>query len=123
HRHKCRETQRAESLRNRRAESQQPHGIEDEMTEIGMDERIGDERPDVGYPTSGPSHIGKHAEIVTRRDEGEEQEKLARLLRGQPEHEQQLNKHEYGEHYDYCRGHVEHPFAAGLIEHGCCWIY
>jgi hypothetical protein len=69
-RHETRKSQRSESLCNRGAECQQPHGVEEQMAEIGVDERIGDERPDVGCPTSRPGDVGEHAGVVACGDEG-----------------------------------------------------
>jgi hypothetical protein len=87
------------------------------MAEVGVDERVSDERPDVGCPTSRPSKVGEDAGIVTCRNEGKEQQKFGRLFWGQYEHEQELNERENGKQHDYGRRYVEHPFAAGLIEH------
>jgi hypothetical protein len=87
------------------------------MAEVGMDERIGDERPDVGCPPSGPSKVGEDACVVTCGNESKEQQKLGRLFGAQCEHEHELNEREDGKQRDYGRRYVEHPFAAGLIEH------
>src|SRR2546430_4031786 len=63
HGHEREETPRSESLRHRRAERQQPYGIEDQMAEVGMDERVSDECPDVGGPTSGPRDVRQDAGV------------------------------------------------------------
>jgi hypothetical protein len=88
------------------------------MAEVGVDERVSDECPDVGGPTAGPRDVRQHTGVVTRGNEREQQQKLGRLLRRQHEHEDRLDDPEHDEQRDHDRGHVEHPFAARLIEHG-----
>ena len=83
-----------------------------------MDQRIGDEDPDVGWPASGPDHVGQHAGVIAGRNEGKEQEKLGRLLRREEEHEDGVDEPDHRQQRDHDRGHVEHSFAAWLIEHG-----
>ena len=57
HREKSEKAPGAEAARHRRAEREQPDRIEAEMHEIGVDQRVGDEGPDVGRksrPASAP---------------------------------------------------------------------
>ena len=94
------------------------------MAEIGVDQRIGDERPDVGRPAARPAHVGHHARIVARGDEGKEQQELVGLLRRQHEREQEVNAHEHDDQRHHDRWYVEHRFAARLrlVEHVGAWF-
>ena len=53
HRHEQEEPDRAEAARQRAAERQQPQHVEADMAEIGVQQRIGDEGPDLGAGAAG----------------------------------------------------------------------
>ena len=53
HRHEQEKPERAEPARQRAAERQQPQHVEADMAEIGVQQRIGDEGPDLGAGAAG----------------------------------------------------------------------
>ena len=55
HRHEDVKPDRAEPARQRAAERQQPQHVEAEMAEIGVQQRIGDEGPDLAPAPPGKS--------------------------------------------------------------------
>ena len=71
HRHEQIEAQRPEAPRQRAAERQQPQHVEADMAEIGVQQRIGDEGPDLGAGAAGKCHVEQRG-VVALRDEAED---------------------------------------------------
>lgn len=67
------EAQRPEPARDRRPEGEQPHAVDAEMEKIAVDQRVGDERPDVGADAAGKRVIDEERRRVTRRNEGKQE--------------------------------------------------
>ncbi len=70
HRHEDEEPDRAEPARQRAAERQQPQHVESDMAEIGVQQRIGDEGPDLGACPAGKGDVEQRG-IVALRNETE----------------------------------------------------
>ena len=49
----CEKTQRTETARDRAAERQEPDDIDAEMNPVGVNQRVGDEGPELGAPAAG----------------------------------------------------------------------
>ena len=62
---------RAEAARQRAAERQQPQHVEADMAEIGVQQRIGDEGPDLGAGAAGKGDV-EQRRIVALRNEAED---------------------------------------------------
>ena len=92
HRQEHKEAYRAKAPRQRAAERQQPKHIEGEMGEIGMQQRIGDEGPDLGTGAALELQIDQRG-IVALRDEAEDVDgpvlQLRRQQHPQMDHRQQ----------------------------------
>ena len=71
HRHEQEEPDRAEPARQRAAERQQPQHVEADMAEIGVQQRIGDEGPDLGAGAAGKGDV-EQRRIVALRNEAED---------------------------------------------------
>ena len=75
----ARNGKKARRARKRRAtrasERQQPDHIEAEMRQIGVNQRIGDEGPDVRAPSAGQGAAEQDRDVVARRDERKQQQK------------------------------------------------
>src|SRR6266849_9307836 len=71
------------------------------MSEITVNERVGDECPNVGRPTSRPDDVGHHGGIVARGDEGKQQQEFGRLLRRQCEEKISMNNPEHDNQDDH----------------------
>ncbi len=61
--------QRAEPARHRAGEGEQPHRVEAEMHPVGMQQRVGEEAPDLGARAAGQNAVGERACVVARRHE------------------------------------------------------
>ena len=70
HRHEQEEPRRPEATRHRTSERQQPQHVETDMAEIGMQQRIGHERPDFGGRAAGKRRRQQRG-IVALRNEAE----------------------------------------------------
>ena len=102
-----------ESARHWRAERDEPQQVEDQMIEIGVDQRIGDEGPDPGAPPAR-QQSGREARIITRGQEGEQQQDLGRLLLRQREHEYRVDQTEHGDQDQHDDRYVEDGLAGGF---------
>jgi hypothetical protein len=71
HRHEHIEAHCAEASRQRAAEWQQPQHVEEDVAEIGMQQRIGDEGPDLRPCAPGKIDL-QRVRIVAARDEAEQ---------------------------------------------------
>lgn len=71
HRQEQEEPDGAKAPRQRAAERQQPQHVEAEMSQIGVQQRIGDEGPDLGPGAAGDLQI-EQGGIVALRDEAED---------------------------------------------------
>ena len=118
HHHEGEKPHGSEALRHRRTKGEQPDAVQQQMSEAAVQQCVGDECPDIGRQSPRPSQIGQHARVITRGNEGKQQQKLGHLFRGKREREHRVDEHQYREQRDHGAGHIEHSFAARLIEHG-----
>src|SRR5262245_33415195 len=72
--------QRTKPARDRRAKSEQPDGVETEMHEAAVDERIGRERPDRGTPADRPRVLPQYSQVIASRNKGKQIQESNRLL-------------------------------------------
>src|SRR5262245_3966270 len=86
--------QRTKPARNRRAKSEQPDGIETQMHEAAVDERIGRERPDRGTPADRPWVLPQYSQVVASRNKGKQIQTSIRLL----DTEQEIGHHMHEAH-------------------------
>src|SRR4051794_7212164 len=75
HREKGKEARSAKAARNRRTESEQPDRIEAEMHEIGVNESVGNEGPDLGRKPAR-HRTDQKRRVVACRDEREQQDEF-----------------------------------------------
>ena len=108
HQHEGHIAPRAEAARQRGAERQQPSHIEADMEEVGVEERVGEERPQIGAEAAGKRTAGNEIDVVARRNEGEGQQKAHIFGVGQNQHAQRMHEHQHGHRRDNDRRHIEH---------------
>ena len=105
------EARGAEAARHRRPERQQPHRIDGEMHGVAVDERVGDEGPDIRRPSTG-KHAVRQRVVVAHRNEREGRQQLAILLVRQPIGAQQMHEHARHDGADDHGRHIEDRFGA-----------
>ncbi len=111
------ETQRAETARDRRAECEQPHGVESEMRPVAVDQRVGDEGPDLRAESARHRALRQDRCVVARRNEREQQQKFDVLLRRQHPCAQRVNEHEHREGCGHDGGNVEDRLGSSHVVH------
>ncbi len=108
HQHEEDVTPRPKTARKRGPERQEPGQIETDMQEIDVDERVGEERPDIGAEAAGKRIADDRMDIVARRDEGERQEELQILGVGHRQHAHRVHQHEHRDCREHDRRHIEY---------------
>ena len=107
HREERDEAQRAEPPRHRAAERQQPNRVDAEMSPVGMDQRIGDEGPNLGAEAARQRAVEHRRAIVARGDEGKADQKLDVLIVAEQQRAHAMNERQQRQHDEHDRGDIE----------------
>ena len=75
HQHEGRIAPRTKAARQCGAERQQPSHIEADVKQVGVQERVAEERPEIGAEAAGKRTAGNEIDVVACRNEGEGQQK------------------------------------------------
>src|SRR5262245_32821683 len=108
--------QRTEPSRNRRAKSEQPDGVETQMHEAAVDERIGRERPDRGTPADRPRVLPQYSQVIARGNKGEQIQESIRLLGAEQKLGHHMDEAHDGQERQHDNRDIEDAFAGWLHE-------
>ena len=112
HRKEREKPQRAEPPRHRAAERQQPHRIDAEMGPVGMDQRIGDEGPNLGAEAARQRAAEHDRGVVARAGmKREAEQELDVLIVAEQQRAHGMNERQQCQHRDDDRRNVEQRFA------------
>ena len=81
------------------------------MQQIGVDESIGKEGPQLGAKPAGEC-AGRKISAIACRNERKGQQKLRVLLIGEDPHAQRMNEQKHGDRRNHDRRHVEDRLVA-----------
>lgn len=87
-------------------EGEQPHGVDPKVCPVGVDESVGDKRPNI-RAAAGQRTPEDKGIVVARRDESEIEQELDVLLLAQHERAHDMNKRQHSQHKDDNRRNVE----------------
>ena len=107
---KGKKARRAKAARDRASEWQEPNRIDAKVSPVGVNQRIGDESPDVGA-AAGQTAAQYNRVVVARRDESKCQQKFDVLLLGQKQCADKMHQCQYREHSENDRRDIEDRFA------------
>ena len=110
HSKKQQKTSCAKAARHGAAEGQQPHRIDAKMGPVGVDESVGDKRPDI-RAAARQRAAKDNGIVIARRDESKIEQKFDVLLLAQYVRAHDVNKCQHSQHKDDNRRNVEERFA------------
>ena len=80
------------------------------MQQIGVDEGVGEESPQLGAKAAGKT--AGQTGVIARRNERKDQQKLGVLRFGEDPHAQRMNEQQHDDRRNHDRRHVEDRLVA-----------
>ena len=111
HQKENKKPRRTESARHRSTKGHKYDPVEKEMIEIDMDESVGHERPNGRPPANPPRVRGKPTQVITRRDEGEDDQHFSGLFVVQAIGDERMDEADRRQDREDDAWHIENSLA------------